>query len=749
MNNNKEAESSLAQRLASRLHPVAVVIGCLISIGFPVTFYILESASLKQTATIYAEQFSNNLEDLVLTSSILWKYQDQKYKQILQNSFAHKNVATIRVLDEVGLAIAGYGYTNEKSKVWWNRYALVGSAPIIFNNRQVGVVQIEMSQNGVLGMVLVLLLISTFTGTGLAILVYYFPVKVVQGIEGQIHQLIDKVQCSSRESNRLAHVALASEAALQQAHSELELRVVQRTAELSNANKQLETEIIERRQTEKSLATSVATNRALINAIPDLMFRIRKDGTFVNFKAANEEHLLVTPDQFLSKNLDQVLPPEVAQPTMDCVEQALQTGDVQIFEYQMLLNNSERDYEARIAVSAEDEVMSIVRDITERKQAEEKLRKSQEMLQLVMDNIPQSIFWKDRNSVYLGCNHNFARLAGIGSPENIVGKTDYDLPWKKEEADFYLKCDRRVMETDTPEYHIIEPLLRSDGKQTWLETNKIPIHDLAGSVVSILGTFEDITERKQAEEDIRNALEKEKELSKFKSHFVTMTSHEFRTPLATILSSSELLRKYSHKLDEREKLTHFQQIQTTVKHMIELLNNVLLIGKAEAGKLEFHPTSLDLLQFCHDLVAEIQLSAGSQYTITLVNQGECTKVCIDEKLLRPILSNLLSNAIKYSPQGGTIHFDLICQLGEAIFHVQDQGIGIPKVDQAQLFESFHRASNVGSIVGTGLGLAIVKKSVDSHGGKIAVQSEVGVGTTFTVTLPFSNQVQIHDYDSSD
>jgi signal transduction histidine kinase len=110
---------------------------------------------------------------------------------------------------------------------------------------------------------------------------------------------------------------------------------------------------------------------------------------------------------------------------------------------------------------------------------------------------------------------------------------------------------------------------------------------------------------------------------------------------------------------------------------------------------------------------------------------------MDERLLRHILSNLLSNAIKYSPQAGSVRFNLICQHGEAIFHIQDEGIGIPVADQVQLFDSFHRASNVGTISGTGLGLAIVKKSVDLHGGKITVQSEVGVGTTFTVTLPFS------------
>jgi len=134
----------------------------------------------------------------------------------------------------------------------------------------------------------------------------------------------------------------------------------------------------------------------------------------------------------------------------------------------------------------------------ERKRAEEARRESQQMLQLVMDNIPQFIYWKDRNSVYLGCNRNFSELAGVGNPENIVGKTDYDLPWKKEEANFFHERDRQVMETNTPKYHVVETLIRGDGQQIWLGTNKVPLHDSEGNVVGLLGTFADITERKRA-----------------------------------------------------------------------------------------------------------------------------------------------------------------------------------------------------------------------------------------------------------
>jgi signal transduction histidine kinase len=172
--------------------------------------------------------------------------------------------------------------------------------------------------------------------------------------------------------------------------------------------------------------------------------------------------------------------------------------------------------------------------------------------------------------------------------------------------------------------------------------------------------------------------------------------------------------------------------------MTEMLNDVLIIGKAEVGKLEYRPISFDLVEYCRQLVEEVELNLHNQRLISFSSQYTHMPCCMDDKLLAHILSNLLSNAIKYSLDNSTVQFSLTCQNGRAVFEIKDRGIGIPEEDQHRLFESFHRAKNVGTILGTGLGLSIVKKCVDIHQGQISVTSKLGLGTIFTVNLPLNN-----------
>jgi signal transduction histidine kinase len=202
-----------------------------------------------------------------------------------------------------------------------------------------------------------------------------------------------------------------------------------------------------------------------------------------------------------------------------------------------------------------------------------------------------------------------------------------------------------------------------------------------------------------------------------------------------------VLEHYGYRYTDEKKLSYLHRIQASVKHMTLLLNDVLTLAKVEAGKLELKPHEIDLHQFCKELTEEMLIADNHQHQIIFIsNRNDLQTIknhsaCMDEKLLRHILTNLLSNAIKYSPVETTIRFELDWQEEKAIFYVQDQGIGIPLEDQDLLFQSFYRAHNAENISGTGLGLAIVKNSIELHGGSISVSSDLGVGTTFTVVLP--------------
>ncbi|MFZ1026480.1 MAG: hybrid sensor histidine kinase/response regulator [Limnoraphis robusta] len=280
------------------------------------------------------------------------------------------------------------------------------------------------------------------------------------------------------------------------------------------------------------------------------------------------------------------------------------------------------------------------------------------------------------------------------------------------------------------------------GAQDYLVKRQVSVETLVRSLRYAI-------ERKQAMESLREVnqalshrvreqtveLVKAKEQHQLTSEFVSMMSHDFRNPLSTILLSTELLRDWEPNLTKEQKRSIFQRIRSAGKNLVQLLDEVILVGRADVDRLECLPTSLDLESFCQQLVEEARLEVSSLHQVELKIQGDFSETLWDESLLRHIFSNLFANAIKYSPQGGIIRLEVIAQDNFAIFNLIDHGIGIPHHDLVKLFQAFHRASNVGKISGTGLGLAIVKRCVEAHGGDIFVESEVGVGTTFSVKLP--------------
>ncbi|MBN1964291.1 MAG: PAS domain S-box protein [Anaerolineae bacterium] len=256
-------------------------------------------------------------------------------------------------------------------------------------------------------------------------------------------------------------------------------------------------------------------------------------------------------------------------------------------------------------------------------------------------------------------------------------------------------------------------------------------------VWGVVCSVRDITMQKRTEEQMRRALQSEKELSELRSRFVSTAAHEFSTPLSTIRSAAFLLEKRTDRLTAVQRHEQFRKIRVAIDNMAHLMDEILIIGRAEAGRLPYEPAPLDLEALCRDIIEQVLIGARPGFRIQFHPSGPCQRVLADEKLLRHILTNLLSNAVKYSPDHDTATLDVACDDEQVMLRVADQGIGIPPEDQAQLFEAFQRASNVTDFKGSGLGLAITRQAVERHGGTITFTSQVGAGTTFEVILPIT------------
>ena len=371
-------------------------------------------------------------------------------------------------------------------------------------------------------------------------------------------------------------------------------------------------------------------------------------------------------------------------------------------------------------------------DVTERKHAETELQRTSSEREAILNTALVGIALSvNRRNQWV--NDKFAEMLGY-TREELMGRSSQDFHVYTQSWESMGDAQQAAFKKNGT-FSTERQLKRRNGETFWVQ--------MAGRCVrgndpesGVIWTFLDISDRIQAEQNTLAALKKERELNELRSRFVAMTSHEFRTPLATILSSTQLLKYYSDRLPDSEKDDVLKTIESGVHRMTRMLDRVLLLGKVDAHMLEFAPTTVDVLQLCQDLLQE----AISQYPdhkceVKAQFQLDLPSGPYDEKLLRHIFSNLLSNAIKYSPNGGQVMFDVHQRDDKTVFTVSDQGIGIPADEVAHLFESFHRASNVGDIQGTGLGLAIVKNAVELHGGDITVHSGTGQGTRFVVRLP--------------
>ncbi|MEH2386789.1 MAG: AAA family ATPase [Nostoc sp.] len=421
------------------------------------------------------------------------------------------------------------------------------------------------------------------------------------------------------------------------------------------------------------------------------------------------------------------------------------------------------------------------------------LGQTEQFLRLIIDNIPQSVFWKDRNSVYLGCNQKFAQTSGLEVPENVIGKTDYDLSWTREESDFYVECDRHIMESGQAELNIIETLQQADGKQIWSNINKIPLKDREGNVFGILGTCEDITEHHQAQQllqqrkqELEQALEElqtmqlqlvQSEKMSALGNLVAGVAHEINNPVGFIAGNLEPAKDYINDLFGLIKLYQdkFPEPGSDIEDEIDAMDlNYLredlpkLLDSMKLGVNRIRSISTSLRTFSRadkDYKVPFNIHEGIDSTILILRHRlkaseKCPAINVVKdygKLplvecfagqLNQVFMNLLANAIdaleEYNtkrslssilanPNCITIQTRLAESGQHILIKIADNGVGMSPEVKQRVFDHLFTTKAVGK--GTGLGLAIARQIVvEGHGGSLSCTSELGQGTEFVIQI---------------
>lgn len=397
-------------------------------------------------------------------------------------------------------------------------------------------------------------------------------------------------------------------------------------------------------------------------------------------------------------------------------------------------------------------------DITARKLLEEKLVKSEEEFRNAFEYSPIGIALVSPEGLFLNVNQQVCDILGYSKNE-LLKLTFQDITHPddlNEDMDFVEKMLNGGIQT----YQMEKRYIQKRGQIAWALLAVSLVRDKQGKPLHFISQIEDITKRKQAEielenhrnnlemlvkvrteeleranESLKKAVDKEKELNALKSRFISTASHELRTPITAAYMSIELIERYGKNWDQNKIDEHHKRIKDTIEQLTQIVESLLTVSRADAGKMEFKPRKTDISLLCGKLVDSLNLSDKAMHSIKLVSPKEAKLFKVDPSLINTILLNLLSNSIKYSPDGGKIELKIKDAADKLIFTVKDNGIGIPEKDIPHIFEPFHRGENINEIRGTGLGLSIVKNAVDLHGGTIRVESKAGKGTSFIIELP--------------
>jgi PAS domain S-box-containing protein len=400
------------------------------------------------------------------------------------------------------------------------------------------------------------------------------------------------------------------------------------------------------------------------------------------------------------------------------------------------------------------EIVCSTVDISSQKEAEERLRVSEQRYRALVQGLPVGILQSikgEQSSRLEFVNTEFVRQTGYSMemfaemlhsgemrlPMHENDRTEADelwAAWIDNDADITLKRTYRL--------RIVRDTTARGNEYRWFDDYSTKVRIDSGETV-IIQALMDVSDKKQSEEQLQKSLDKERQVSALKTRFVSTISHEFRTPLAGILLSVDMLTRYFDRLTTEKRLSELSKIRVRVNELTDLMNDFLSQSESQSAVGRFNPQTMDIAELCRNISAEMEFIASATSRARIIRNINVHEAMVsgDMKLLRYVIRNLVTNAIKYSPKDEPITVDVYCEPESVVIAVSDRGIGIPAEELPNLFTPFFRASNTTTISGTGIGLSIVKEFVEAHHGTVSVASRQNEGSTFTVRLPLVNAAQ--------
>ncbi|HSP88640.1 MAG TPA: PAS domain-containing sensor histidine kinase [Ignavibacteriaceae bacterium] len=489
--------------------------------------------------------------------------------------------------------------------------------------------------------------------------------------------------------------------------------------------------------TVEKLWESEESLRVLMNSNPEAVFILDIEGNFIAANEKTAQRFGKPIDELIGTNVYSYLTPELAKNRKEKVDEVIKTSKPVRFDDSR--NNRYYDNYLHPVFDSDGKVIRIavwVIEFTERKLAVDALKSSEEKFRELAENI-QDIFWIRKDNEVLYVSPAYEIICGKTCESLYQDPNSFLLATHPDDLPNVLASlnSQKYKENGLfdEEFRIVRP----DGSIKWIWAKTFPVIK-DGQIIRTVGIAEDISLRKEYEEKIQEALTIEKELNDLKSRFISMVSHEFRTPLGLILSSTELLQNYGYKWDENKRNEQFERIKKSVDNLTGLMKDVILLS--EAGQIKIAPNEIDIINFLDELIDEIKGSLKEYPEIIFNHKTDSLKVISDKKLLRQIFMNLISNAVKFTSIKRKVFVELTSTANNFTTIIKDEGIGIPDEDLENIFEPFIRAKNIGEVKGSGLGLSIVKNAVNLLKGEIKVKSKLNEGSVFTVKLPTETRV---------